>query len=236
MPVLMTRGADGEVRAFANICRHRGAPVAQGCGNARAFVCPYHGWTYDSAGKLLGTTDKVGFAGIDLASHGLVRLPAAERHGLMFVRPKPIGAGESGVDRHRRRSRRAGARPFGAATGDLSDLLGRPRRAAHQLEVRHRHLPRGLSHPASAPEDDRAVLHRQCRHVRRCRPARPHVRGAHLDRRRAAIARGRAQLPPARHLDLPALPQHHPDLAGRPHRDLARLPRPRRCRAAATSR
>ena len=183
MPVLMTRGADGEVRAFANICRHRGAPVAQGCGNARAFVCPYHGWTYDSAGKLLGTTDKVGFAGIDLASHGLVRLPAAERHGLMFVRPKPIGAGESGaidIDAD------LGALvPDLAAlrAGDLSDLLGRPRRAAHQLEVRHRHLPRGLSHPASAPEDDRAVLHRQCRHVRRRRPARPHVRGAHLDRR-----------------------------------------------------
>src|SRR5215217_552367 len=92
MPVLMTRGTDGEVRAFANICRHRGAPVAQGCGNARAFVCPYHGWTYDAAGKLLGTTDKAGFA-----SHGLVRLPAAERHGLMFVRPKPIAAGESGA-------------------------------------------------------------------------------------------------------------------------------------------
>jgi phenylpropionate dioxygenase-like ring-hydroxylating dioxygenase large terminal subunit len=49
----MTRGADGAVRAFANICRHRGAPVAQGCGNARAFVCPYHGWTYDGQGKLL---------------------------------------------------------------------------------------------------------------------------------------------------------------------------------------
>src|SRR4029077_5580653 len=63
MPVLMTRSADGEVRAFANICRHRGAPVAQGCGNARAFTCPYHGWTYDTAGKLLGTTDKVGFDG-----------------------------------------------------------------------------------------------------------------------------------------------------------------------------
>src|SRR3569833_2173788 len=58
MPVLLTRGADGQVRAFANICRHRGAPVASGCGNARAFTCPYHGWTYDSAGKLLGTTDK----------------------------------------------------------------------------------------------------------------------------------------------------------------------------------
>ena len=147
----------------------------------------------------------------------------------MFVRPKPVGAGESGAIDIDADLGALVARSRGAQAGDLSDLLGRPRRAAHQLEVRHRHLPRGLSHPASAPEDDRAVLHRQCRHLRRRRPARPHVRGAHLDRRRAAGARGRAQLPPARHLDLPALPQHHPDLAGRPYRDLARLPRPRRC-------
>ena len=94
MPVLMTRGADGSVKAFANVCRHRGAPVAEGCGNARAFTCPYHGWTYDLAGKLLGTTDKVGFAGVDLARHGLVPLPAAERHGMLFVRPKPVQPGE----------------------------------------------------------------------------------------------------------------------------------------------
>ena len=99
MPVLMTRGADGTVNAFANICRHRGAPVAQGCGKARAFVCPYHGWTYDLAGRLLGVTDKVGFAGLDLASHGLVRLPAAEKHGMLFVRPKPVQPGETaGID------------------------------------------------------------------------------------------------------------------------------------------
>jgi phenylpropionate dioxygenase-like ring-hydroxylating dioxygenase large terminal subunit len=91
MPVLMTRGADGEVRAFANICRHRGAPVATGCGNARAFVCPYHGWTYDSAGKLLGTTDKVGFEGLDLSTHGLVALPAAEKHGMLYIRARPGG-------------------------------------------------------------------------------------------------------------------------------------------------
>jgi nitrite reductase/ring-hydroxylating ferredoxin subunit len=95
MPVLMTRTTEGKVMAFANICRHRAAPVAQGCGNARAFTCPYHGWTYDLAGKLLGTTDKVGFAGIDLATHGLVRLPVAERHGMLFVRPKAAPAGES---------------------------------------------------------------------------------------------------------------------------------------------
>ncbi|HTR85491.1 MAG TPA: SRPBCC family protein [Reyranella sp.] len=95
MPVLMTRGADGVVRAFANICRHRGAPLAQGCGNARAFTCPYHGWTYDAQGKLLGTTDKVGFAGLDLASHGLVRLPSIEKHGMLFVRARPVQPGES---------------------------------------------------------------------------------------------------------------------------------------------
>ena len=86
MPVLLTRGTDGAVRAFANICRHRGAPVAEGCGNARAFVCPYHGWTYDGQGRLLGVTDKVGFAGLDLGAHGLVRLPAGEKHGMIFVR------------------------------------------------------------------------------------------------------------------------------------------------------
>jgi phenylpropionate dioxygenase-like ring-hydroxylating dioxygenase large terminal subunit len=95
MPVLLTRGADGTLRAFANICRHRGAPVAQGCGNARAFVCPYHAWTYDSRGALIGVTDKVGFAGLDLGAHGLVRLPAGEKHGMMFVRATPVGAGES---------------------------------------------------------------------------------------------------------------------------------------------
>jgi nitrite reductase/ring-hydroxylating ferredoxin subunit len=89
MPVLMTRGSDGEVRAFANICRHRGAPVASGCGNARAFTCPYHGWTYDGMGKLLGTTDKVGFAGLDLAAHGLVPLPATDKHGMLYIRTRP---------------------------------------------------------------------------------------------------------------------------------------------------
>ena len=82
MPVLLTRGQDGEVRAFANICRHRGAPVAQGCGNARAFVCPYHGWTYDAAGKLLGTTDKVGFASASKAFGHRYLLGFLEERGL----------------------------------------------------------------------------------------------------------------------------------------------------------
>jgi phenylpropionate dioxygenase-like ring-hydroxylating dioxygenase large terminal subunit len=97
MPVLLVRRLDGSLGAFANVCRHRGAPVAQGCGNARAFTCPYHAWAYDLSGKLLGTTDKVGFAELDLAAHGLVPLPVAEKHGMMFVRPKPVQPDESGT-------------------------------------------------------------------------------------------------------------------------------------------
>ena len=51
VPMLITRGEDGVVRAFLNVCRHRGARVANGCGlNENRFQCPYHGWTYHGAG------------------------------------------------------------------------------------------------------------------------------------------------------------------------------------------
>jgi choline monooxygenase len=81
--VLVSRGADGAARAFLNYCRHRGARPAEGCGNARRFTCPYHAWTYDSAGQLVGMPGAEGFAGIDPADHGLVELPADERHGFV---------------------------------------------------------------------------------------------------------------------------------------------------------
>lgn len=85
VPVLLVRGGDGKVRAFANICRHRGAPVASGCGKARVFSCPYHGWTYALDGRLAGIPAQDAFAGIDKGTHGLAPLPAAERHGMIFV-------------------------------------------------------------------------------------------------------------------------------------------------------
>ena len=50
--VLISRGADGVVRAFENYCRHRGGKPAEGCGTAQRFTCPYHAWSYDSAGRL----------------------------------------------------------------------------------------------------------------------------------------------------------------------------------------
>jgi phenylpropionate dioxygenase-like ring-hydroxylating dioxygenase large terminal subunit len=53
-PVVITRGQDGELHAFYNQCRHRGVEVAQGKGNAKLFKCPYHAWTYDLQGQLIG--------------------------------------------------------------------------------------------------------------------------------------------------------------------------------------
>lgn len=98
VPVLAVRGRDGALRAFANICRHRGAPVATGCGRTRAFSCPYHGWTYGLDGKLAGIPDERSFSGVDKASSGLLPLPAGERHGMIFVRLLPVEPLEIDVD------------------------------------------------------------------------------------------------------------------------------------------
>ncbi|MGH8676285.1 MAG: aromatic ring-hydroxylating oxygenase subunit alpha [Burkholderiales bacterium] len=98
VPVLLVRGRDGVLRAFANICRHRGAPVAAGCGHARVFACPYHGWTYGLDGKLAGIPEQAAFPGIDKGSHGLAQLPAGERHGMIFARLAPGEPLEIDVD------------------------------------------------------------------------------------------------------------------------------------------
>jgi choline monooxygenase len=83
--VLITRDSDGIVRAFLNYCRHRGGKPAQGCGSARRFTCPYHAWTYDNSGRLVGLPGQEGFEGLDRAGAGLVGLPCEERHGLVWV-------------------------------------------------------------------------------------------------------------------------------------------------------
>src|SRR5437762_1164792 len=54
-PVLVARGTDGVVRAFLNVCRHRGNRLCRADdGNAASFTCAYHGWTYGNDGKLTG--------------------------------------------------------------------------------------------------------------------------------------------------------------------------------------
>ena len=86
VPVLIVRGADGEVRAFVNSCSHRGAVIVDdGIGTARRFACPYHNWIYDSLGDLVGVTDREFFGTVDVDTLGLTALPVAERAGLIFV-------------------------------------------------------------------------------------------------------------------------------------------------------
>jgi phenylpropionate dioxygenase-like ring-hydroxylating dioxygenase large terminal subunit len=66
--------------------------VTEPAERARRFTCPYHAWTYDETGALVGISARGDFGEIDPACHGLVRLPVAERAGLVFVVPRPGAA------------------------------------------------------------------------------------------------------------------------------------------------
>ncbi len=90
VPILVTRTETGAVKAYLNVCRHRGARIEnEVCGHARRFTCPYHAWTYDLDGVLRGMPQPVGFDSVDRNERGLVELPAYEHHGLIWVVPSP---------------------------------------------------------------------------------------------------------------------------------------------------
>ncbi len=83
--ILMTRIADGSVKAFDNVCLHRQSRVVSGCGTARRFACPYHAWTYDLEGNLVGVPGKEGFPETRLRSTQLSELPATECAGFLWL-------------------------------------------------------------------------------------------------------------------------------------------------------
>lgn len=90
VPMLLTRGKDGKVRAFLNICPHRGSRIVREAeGKASRFTCRFHGWTFDTAGKAIGIPEEVHFCGGIDAQKQLQECPAEERHGLVFVRTVP---------------------------------------------------------------------------------------------------------------------------------------------------
>lgn len=87
-PVLVVRQPDGGVKAFLNACRHRGMQVCRADdGNARSFTCTYHGWTYDSAGALVGVPclDDGYYGELDMSQNGLVQVAQVQSYkGLIF--------------------------------------------------------------------------------------------------------------------------------------------------------
>ncbi len=81
---IIVRGKDGTIRAFANVCRHRGSLVClENRGNKRKFECPYHGWTYDLDGKLIGARSMQG--SFKKEEYGLHPVSLKLLGGLIFV-------------------------------------------------------------------------------------------------------------------------------------------------------
>lgn len=86
--LVVLRGDDGVVRGFHNVCRHRAARLMDGtsgnCGHR--VMCPYHAWTYDKTGALVGVPNKAAFEDFDLADHGLATVEVEVYRGFVFVR------------------------------------------------------------------------------------------------------------------------------------------------------
>ncbi|RJG18853.1 aromatic ring-hydroxylating oxygenase subunit alpha [Massilia cavernae] len=87
LPILLSRGEDGQVKAFLNACQHKGAKVVE---RADAFKggrvsCPYHAWTYNLAGELAGVPRQEVFPSLDKHEHGLAPLACHEAGGFIWV-------------------------------------------------------------------------------------------------------------------------------------------------------
>lgn len=86
VPVLIVRGQDGVLRAFANVCRHRAGPLALCNGKgAKSLQCKYHGWTYALDGQLRSAPEMQGAKEFDVSEIHLPTLHVHEWQGLVFV-------------------------------------------------------------------------------------------------------------------------------------------------------
>jgi choline monooxygenase len=89
VPVLVTRARDGALRAFLNVCRHRGFPVASGSGRRETIQCPYHAWTYGLDGSLRSAPRSEEIAGFPQEELGLCRVAVDSWGPFLFVNTGP---------------------------------------------------------------------------------------------------------------------------------------------------
>ncbi|WP_114226477.1 MULTISPECIES: aromatic ring-hydroxylating oxygenase subunit alpha [Sphingomonas] len=88
--IIVIRGDDGAVRAFTNVCRHRGSRLVDGEGGcARVLTCPYHGWSYARDGRLVGVPHRREYPGLETDQLGLVPVALERWHGFLFVTLEP---------------------------------------------------------------------------------------------------------------------------------------------------
>ena len=88
--VIVIRGDDGAVRAFSNVCRHRGSRLVDGTGGcAKVLTCPYHAWSYARDGRLVGVPHRSEYPGLRTEDHGLFPVALENWHGFLFVTLEP---------------------------------------------------------------------------------------------------------------------------------------------------
>ena len=93
-PIVVTRNAGNEINALINRCRHRGPVVCRNeLGNSKFFRCPYHAWTYDNSGKLIGVPMPQGYGEtFKKEDHGLAKMPRLSVYqGFIFGSMAAIG-------------------------------------------------------------------------------------------------------------------------------------------------
>ena len=84
--VIVIRGDDRRVRAFANVCRHRGSRLVDGSGGcAKVLTCPYHAWSYARDGRLVGVPHRNEYPGLDVEKLGLFQVQLELWNGFLFV-------------------------------------------------------------------------------------------------------------------------------------------------------
>jgi Rieske 2Fe-2S family protein len=106
--VIVVRGAGSELRAFYNVCRHRGSRLLEeSCGAVAKIHCPYHAWIYDLDGSLRTARHTDGLTGFDRARYGLAPVRCETCQGFVFVSLDPQ------------------AQPLATAIGDLAEHLAR---------------------------------------------------------------------------------------------------------------
>jgi carnitine monooxygenase subunit len=116
-PIILVRSEDTSLKAFLNICTHRGARLANNCENSDSFVCPFHAWRFDLNGKLLRRPRADGFEMDNERSRDLIEIPVSEQYGMIFVRPTP-----------------------GAEAIDINEFLGEMSPLIQALELEHAEL------------------------------------------------------------------------------------------------
>jgi phenylpropionate dioxygenase-like ring-hydroxylating dioxygenase large terminal subunit len=88
--VLLVRGKDGDVRAFHNMCTHRGTKLVWGRkGHAGQFICPYHAWSFDTHGALRGIPARDCFPGLDRDKSALKPITVDVWEGFVFIHLDP---------------------------------------------------------------------------------------------------------------------------------------------------